>query len=79
MLNIISLSRGITTMQIYLRELHRMETECGNSCPDWYADIYDDAIDNNRDDDGSLDWDSFETDMVNLADEYIRFELEEAH
>ena len=75
MRNIISLALGKSTMSIYNRELKRMEQECGNSCPDWYSEVYDDKLEEYTDEDGVLDFDGFEIDMVRYADEYIEFEL----
>lgn len=75
MRNIISLALGESTLSIYRRELKRMEQECGNSCPDWYSEIYEDKLEEYTDEDGVLDFEGFEIDMTRYADEYIEFEL----
>lgn len=71
----IILGRGVSTMSVYRRELKRMEQECGNSCPDWYSEVYEDKLEEFRNDDGTLDFDSFEYAMVDYADDYIKAEL----
>lgn len=74
MRNIISLALGKSTLSIYKRELNRMEQECGNSCPDWYSEIYEDKLVEYFDN-GFNEWDGFEIDMVCYADDYIEAEL----
>lgn len=75
MRNIISLTLGKSTLSIYRRELKRMEQECGNSCPDWFSEIYEDKLEEYTDEEGVLDFDGFEIDLMDRADDYIEAEL----
>ena len=69
------LSRTQRVRTIFNREIKRMESECGNSCEDWYEEEMLDIIEANLDDSCQhLNLESFEIDMINKADDYIEAE-----
>lgn len=70
--NIISISRGMSTMGILRRELDRIEQLTGSRPEDWMWTCYDEDIDEFYTYEG-YDFDAFEMHISALADSYIDF------
>lgn len=72
MKNLLSVSRSITTMQIFRRELNRIEQLTGCRPEDWFSTEYEESYDEYMTCDG-FDWDGFEMHMSCMADSFIDF------
>ena len=70
--NIISISRGMSTMDILRRELDRIEQLTGSRPVDWLWSAYDEDLDDYYTADG-YDFDAFEMHISALADSFLDF------
>ena len=70
--NLISVSRGTSTMGIVRTQLDRIETETGYRPEDWLYTMSDEAYDEFFGPDG-FDWEAFEMHIACLADSFIEF------
>lgn len=59
---------GRSTQEIYDRAVKRTIDACGECCTEWFDEEFAEYIEMNLDDNGKLNWEEFEKDIMQTSD-----------